>query len=85
MAAQALQASRAQAVTPSDSTNIPTQVEGDNIGCLLYVGEAGDVAVETVGGDTVTFVGLLGGSFIPVHVRKVLSTGTTADSILAIW
>lgn len=85
MAAQALQASRAQSVTPSDTVGLPVQVEGQEICPLLYIGGAGDVAVETAGGDTVTFVGLLAGSFFPVHVRKVKSTGTTATNIVAVW
>tara|TARA_B100001093_G_C26620438_1_gene924342 strand:- start:300 stop:773 length:474 start_codon:yes stop_codon:yes gene_type:complete len=51
---------------------------------VLYVGTAGDVAVITNGGDEVTFTGVPAGTFIPVQVKRVKSTGTTASTILAL-
>ena len=56
-----------------------------NNGCTLYVGLAGNITVETVGGDVVTFTGMPTGSFVPVHVLKVKASGTDAQSILALW
>jgi len=56
-----------------------------NQGCVLYVGGAGNIAVTTNGGDEVTLVGLSAGQFVPVQVRKVFSTGTTATQIIALW
>jgi len=56
-----------------------------NNGCTLYIGLAGNVTVETVGGDVVTFTGMPTGSFVPVHVLRVKASGTTAQSILALW
>lgn len=68
----------AVAVTKSDSTILtPTQA--------LFVGGAGNVAVVTVGGETVTFTGVIAGSILPVRVVQVLATGTTATNIAAIW
>ncbi len=58
---------------------------GNNNSCLIYVGVGGDVAIETSAGDQVTLVGLPTGSFVPVHLVKVMSTGTTATSIIALW
>ena len=58
---------------------------GNNNSCLIYVGVGGDVAIETSAGDQVTLVGLPTGSFVPVHLVKVMSTGTTATSIVALW
>ena len=58
---------------------------GGNEGAVLYVGVGGDVRVDTAGGDDVTFVGLLAGSFVPVQVKKVYSTNTTATNIVALW
>lgn len=80
-----LQAGRAAAVTPSDTVNIPAITGGTNNGCVLYVGGAGNLKVLTVGGDEVTLVAVPAGSFIPVHVLRVFSTGTTASSIVALW
>jgi hypothetical protein len=65
------------AVTPSDSTQIRCMV--------LYVGGAGTVAVEAADGTALTFVGVPAGSFIPLQCRRVLSTGTTATSIVALY
>ena len=56
-----------------------------NNGCTLYVGLAGNLTVQTVGGDVVQFTGVPTGSFIPVHVLKVMSTGTDAQNIVALW
>ena len=75
------------------STSVPSgtaytiysQADNPNNGCTLYIGLAGNITVETVGGDVVTFTGMPTGSFIPVHVLKVKASGTTAQSILALW
>jgi hypothetical protein len=88
MAYQKLQAYRAAAVTPSNTADIPsvsTQDGSGNNGCVLYVGGAGNIKVTTAGGDTVTFTGVLAGSFIPVQVLRVWSTDTTATNIIALW
>jgi len=85
MAYQKLQVGRAAVVTPSDTVNIPSVSGGDNNGCVLYVGGAGNLKVKTVGGDEVTFVGINTGTFLPVQVVRVFSTGTSATNILALW
>ena len=53
-------------------------------GCVLYIGGAGNLEVQTVGGDNVTFFGVQTGQFIPVNVMKIRS-GTSASSIIALW
>ena len=81
-----LQSGRAAAVSPSDTVDIPSVTGGtSNNGCVLYIGGFGNLKVETVGGDLITFVGVNGGSFFPVQVTKVYSTGTTATDIIALW
>ncbi len=88
MSYQKLQAYRAAAVTPSNTVDIPsvsTQDGAGNNGCVLYVGGAGDIKVTTAGGDTVVFVGLLAGMFVPVQVLRVWATDTTATDIVALW
>ena len=74
----------------SVTTAIPTTTAykiyaaGQNQGCVLYVGGAGTVEVETVGGDSVTFSGVNAGTFLPVQVLK-LKAGTGATLVLALW
>ena len=88
MATPNIQVSRAAAVIPNDTADIPsvsTQDGTGNNGCVLYVGVGGDVKVTTAGGDTVVFVGLLAGMFVPVQVLKVWNTDTTATDIVALW
>jgi hypothetical protein len=86
---QKLQAGRAAVVTPSDTTDIP--YVGGGTGewpCVLYVGDVASgtrLKVRTAGGDDVTFTGIVAGSFIPVQVIRVCSTGTDVDDIIALW
>lgn len=54
-------------------------------GCVLYVGVTGDVKVKTTAGNDVVFTGVPAGSFIPVQVKQVFATGTTATNIVALW
>jgi len=65
-------------VTPDDS-DLATDFRS------LYVGVAGNVAIVSTGGDTVTFVGVLAGSILPVRCRQVKSTGTTATNIIGLY
>lgn len=64
-------------VTPSDSANLT------NDG-MLYIGVTGDVKVDTANGDTLTFTAHPVG-YMPVIVRKVYATGTTATNINALY
>jgi hypothetical protein len=43
----------------------------DTEGCVLYVGNTGNVRVLTAGNDDVTFVGIPAGAFVPVQVRPL--------------
>ncbi len=56
-----------------------------NQGCVLYIGGAGNVNLNTTGDDIITFVGLNTGQFVPVQCVKVAATGTTATNIIALW
>jgi hypothetical protein len=71
-------ADHAEAVTPSDSTDLLVMSRA------LYIGVGGNVAVVTASGAAVTFVGLTSGSILPVRVSRVKSTATTATSILSL-
>lgn len=60
-------------VTPSDSTEI--------VFTALYVGVTGDLVIQNLAGDNVTFANVPVG-FFPVRGSKVLLTGTTASNIV---
>tara|TARA_R110002050_G_scaffold280972_1_gene428193 strand:+ start:718 stop:972 length:255 start_codon:yes stop_codon:yes gene_type:complete len=83
MAYQKLQPDAAAVITPSDSAQIQNNAR-DSRGCLVYVGGTGDLAVVTAGGDTVTFTAVPTGMILPVQIIKVLATGTTATSLIAL-
>lgn len=70
-------ADHAAAVTPSDSQQLPTASK------RLWVGGAGNVALVTVGGDTVTYASVPAGTYLKVRAAQVLATGTTATNIVA--
>jgi len=64
-----------------------TIYEDNNTGCVLYNGSGGlaDLEVMTAGGDVVTFSGVSSGAFIPVQVIRLLSSGTSASNVIAMW
>jgi len=68
----------AAVITPSDTTGLDDA-------SVLYVGEDGNVAVTTEGGDELTFQGVKAGTILPVSVIKVKATGTTSNNIVAAW
>ncbi len=59
-----------------------------NQGCYIYIGNATDgaITVTTIGGDIVTFNGLVSGTILPVQVIKLHATGTSdVAKIRALW
>lgn len=67
-------------VTPADSDFAAgLQVRG------FYVGVTGNVSVVTVRGNTVTFMGVPAGQVMPVSVKQIRATGTTASFIVALY
>lgn len=80
------QSGRAAAVTKSDTALIPSISGGSpGEGCILYIGGAGNLRVQTIGGDDVTFFAVPAGTTLQVKVIQVYSTSTTATNIVALW
>lgn len=70
-------AHEAVAVTKSDSTVVLFRG--------IYIGGGGDLAVKcSKDSAAVTFVGVLGGTFLPLSVVRVMSTNTTATNIVGL-
>lgn len=65
-------------VTPADGTDLPQLFA--EITCLV----AGNIRITASGGGTVTLACPAGG-LLPVFVDRVLSTGTTATGIVALY
>lgn len=66
-----------EAVTPNDSTVLSFDA--------LYIGAAGNVAIKHESDRAaVTFVAVPAGSILPVAGVRVMSTNTTASSIVAL-
>lgn len=70
-------AAHAAAVSPSDSADLA------NASKRLWVGGAGNVALITVGGETVTYNSVPAGTYLKVRASRVKATGTTATNIIA--
>jgi len=79
MATDTSPAANGTTVTASDSTILPEPTRA------IFVGGAGNVAVTMHGGGSLTFTGVPAGTVLPIKVTQVLSTGTTATSMLALW
>jgi hypothetical protein len=70
-----------RAVTPSDSEDLPMAP------CrALWVGTVGDGTVTVIAEDDTTAVELISaGGLLPVRAKRVLSTGTGASNIVAMY
>jgi hypothetical protein len=67
----------AVSITPSDTATF-------DVTRGLYIGTTGNVAVKMKNGVTITFTNVPVG-VLPVRVQQVLSTGTTASGIIALY
>lgn len=73
-------ASKAAAITPSDSTDLGTPTR------WLYLGVGGDVRVTLLDdANPVTFVGLAAGVVHPLRVKRVYAAQTTATNIIGVY
>ena len=70
-----------RAITPADGADF------DALGVCraIYVGGTGDISIDDIGGETIVFVGVQGGSVLPVQTSIVNATGTTATNLVALY
>ena len=68
----------AEAVTTSDTAELARVTRA------LYVGGAGNIAVVMADRTTVTFAGVPAGTVLPIRVRQVRATGTTATNLVGL-
>lgn len=73
-------ADEAAAVAPADGADLPVPSRG------IYVGVGGDLTVDMVTtGATILFKNVPSGTLLPIMVKRVRNTGTTALSIVSIY
>lgn len=71
-------------VTPADGTKLV--FDGKNFATKgIFVGGAGNLAIKDSVNNSVTFTGVIAGSVLPLETDEVLSTGTTATNIVALF
>lgn len=70
-------ASVAFSITPADSV-MGTKARA------LYIGTGGNITVVTNDGTSTTFHNVVSGTILPVSVKQVSSTGTTASNIVGL-
>lgn len=66
------------AVTPNDSAEL------SEVTRAIYVGSAGDVAITMSSNATIIMENIPAGTLLPVRVRKVSATGTTASALIGL-
>lgn len=76
-------ATRAVAVTPSDTVDLPDFKAANRLADWIYVGGAGNVVVVLQDNSTVTFTAPPVGSFLWIKARRINATNTTATLLLA--
>lgn len=69
----------AVAVTPSDTVDLT------HVTTSVYIGGAGSMQVTMVGGETVTYAGLLAGTRYGLRVSRIWAASTSATNIIAEW
>lgn len=67
----------ATSITPADTDLSQPQR-------CLYVGSGGNVRVTTVQNNDVTFSNVASGTILPVSVKRVWTTNTTASNIIGL-
>lgn len=71
-------AASAFAISPADGVPLERATRG------IYVGGAGTLAVVMGSGETAIFLGVAGGTVLPLRVREVSATGTTATGLVGL-
>lgn len=72
-------AQRGFAVTPNDAADLAAETRG------LWVGGSGDLVLVLASGDEVTLAGAVGGSVLPLRIRRIKATGTTATQLVGLY
>lgn len=70
----------AEQITPSDTVELENYTRG------VWIGVGGDVVmILAASGTAVTFKNIPSGTMIPMVIRQIKLTGTTAQNIVGMW
>jgi hypothetical protein len=67
------------AITPNDAADLAAETRG------LWVGASGDLSLVLASGDEVTMPGVVGGTLLPLRVRRVKASGTSATQLVGLY
>lgn len=73
------------AVVPDDATNLLPFTTQQLLTWAIYVGVTGDVVTVAQDGSLVTWKAVPAGTFLPVAVKRVNGSGTTATNLVACY
>jgi len=83
-----------QAATSGSGSGFAASVVNNDVpntqerGCCVYVGDISggtNIKVTMESDNEVTFTGVVAGSFLPILVKKVFNSGTTASGLIALY
>lgn len=72
-------ASRWTDIVPDDDSDL------EFLPRAIYIGGDGDIKVRDASGNDEVFVGLTAGTILPIRPHRVLATGTSATSLIALY
>jgi len=76
-------------ITPSDTAKLTYTNSAGGVEIkrcrAIYVGTAGDLAVNDDAGNSVLFTGVAAGSVLPISTDVIRATSTTASTIVALY
>lgn len=75
-------ATQLSSLVADTAASVTTSDTAPNVFTRLYIGGAGNVAVVTEAGNTVTFTAVPVGTQLDIRTKQVLATGTTATNIV---
>lgn len=70
----------AVSVVPSDTVDL-----SPGVARALYVGVGGNIQITTASGTVIVFVAVVAGTILPIFIKRVWATGTTATNLVALY
>ena len=74
-----------EAISPDVVVDLPRFTMNNLLTYEIYVGSLGDVTAVRQDGVAVTFVAVPAGTRLPIAVRRINATGTTAMNLVALY